>query len=505
MVSEPIALSLDIGTSSSRAILWDAQGREVLETGAQRHYQMHTTPDGGVEMPAEVLLAHVNECVDKALHAATLAGRAVDICAVGISTFWHSMLGIDGAGNAVTPVYSWADTRAAGAANALKERLDTGDIHTRTGCTIHPSYYPAKLTWLFSIPATRMLKVWRWVSPSEYLIGQWFGVEAIRVSMSMAAGTGLMLQEQQAWDVALCDALGVDPQLLSPIVDLDQPSFGLSAEYAARWPALKNRPFFPAVGDGACGNIGSGCLTTDRLAINLGTSGAIRAVWKQEPGEKYLPPPKGLWRYCVDAHRPIIGAAFSDGGHVFAWMARCLNLGGKTAAELDDLLYGMSPGAHGLTFLPYLAGERSMGWNPDAKATLSGLNLDTSPLDILRASMEAVALQFASAAQALQELFPSASQIVASGGALGQSRAWQQMFADSIGFPVTLAEEPEASSRGAALLALEAAGALRSIESAPARLGETIGPDPQAHNTYQEIMARQRRLYSAIYPTGNTR
>jgi gluconokinase len=497
--SEPLALSLDIGTSSCRALLWDAAGREAVDTSAQLHYSMHTTPDGGVEMPAEELLNQVNACIDRALDAAQSAGRVSDIAAIGVSTFWHSMLGIDKYGNAVTPIYSWADTRAAESAIALKNRLDSSEIHRRTGCTLHPSYYPARLTWLYSLPATASLKIWRWVSPSEYLLGQWFGVQAIDVSVSMASGTGLFMQESQTWDAELCAAIGLDPQLLSPIVDLDTPASGLLFEYATRWPALRDTPFFPAVGDGACGNIGSGCTNTHRLAINLGTSGAIRAVWNQVPGEAYAAPPTGLWRYRVDAHRPIIGAAFSDGGHVYSWMARSLNLAGMSPEMLDETLQQMQPGAHGLTFLPYLAGERSMGWNPEAKAGLFGLNLDTGPIDILRASMEAVALQFAAAAKSLQKMFPDATEIVASGGALGQSRAWQQMFADAIGYPLVLAAEPEASSRGAALLALQASGILHSTDDAPARSGKTVLPDAAAHQKYAEIQARQSALYEAIF------
>ena len=126
------------------------------------------------------------------------------------------------------------------------------------------------------------------------------------------------------------------------------------------------------------------------------------------------------------------------------------------------------------------------------------MNLDTSPVEVLRASMEAVALQFAQAAVKLRTLFPDANRIVGSGGALSHSPAWCKMFADAIGSPLTLAAEPEASSRGAALLALEAAGIIPSIIHAAARLGKTIEPDAKAHALYQEILERQQKVYEAM-------
>jgi gluconokinase len=494
MSDSPLTLTLDIGTSSTRALLWDTEGAEVEGVRAQTPYQMHTTPDGGVEMPAEEMLAHVGECLDQAL---ALAGdRAKAIRAVGISTFWHSLLGLDAGGEPITPIYSWADTRAADAARALRERLDEAAVHARTGCVIHPSYYPAKLVWLQEAQPELICRVARWVSPSEFLFARFFGPDACRVSVSMASGTGLMNQEQCRWDGETLAALGLPEEKLSPIVDLRASAQGLQEEFAARWPALRDVPFFPAVGDGACSNVGSGCVSPERFAINLGTSGAIRAIWEEPTPNAQRPTPPGLWRYRVDARRPILGAAFSDGGSVYAWMKRTLQL--PPDEELERRLAAMEPGAHGLSFLPFLSGERSLGWHPDARGALVGMNLDTHPVEMLRAAMEAVAMQFALAAERLRERFPQAREIIASGGALGPSPTWTQMFADALGQPVTLAAEPEASSRGAALLAMEAAGLIESVRAPEARLGPTFAPDASRHARYTEMQARQQRYYARL-------
>jgi gluconokinase len=553
MTDQPLALTLDIGTSSTRALLWDTAGREVEGVGAQTPYQMHTTDDGGVEMEAEALFTHVGACLDQALGQA--GDRAKAIRAVGMSTYWHALLGLDGNGAPLTPVYSWADTRSAAVARRLRADLDAHAIHARTGCVIHPSYYPAKLVWLRETRPDLFSRVARWVSPSEYLFGRLFGAEARRVSISMASGTGLFHQEHCVWDTETLAALQIPIETLSPIVDLKQSFQGLQGDLVGRWPTLQDVPFFPAVGDGACGNVGSGCVSPERFAINLGTSGAIRTVWEEKaegrgkreegregrektnsdspsPAERSegmrgvagrgsnrfepspcsgaggegpfsienrkskIENPPGLWRYRIDARRPIMGAAFSDGGHVYAWMARTLQL--PPAEALEQQIAAMEPGAHGMIFLPFLAGERSMGWNPDARASLVGMNLDTSPVEIVRAAMEAVALRFALAAQALRGVFPQAREIVASGGALGHSPAWTQIFADALGKPVIMAAEAEASSRGAGLLAMEAAGLIDRTEEAQARLGRAFLPDEARHARYVEMLTHQQHLYDLL-------
>lgn len=485
----PLCLSLDIGTSSTRALLWDETGRELPGVRAQVQYAMRTTPDGGVEIDAAELVDHAAACLDAVL--AQAADRSGEIKACGISTFWHSLLGIDAAGEPITPILSWADNRSASAARELRQRSDPVAAHRRTGCALHPSYYPAKLLWLRETRPDAYRRADRWISPSEFLFLRLFGKVGLRVSLSMASGTGLLNQQTCAWDSETLALIDLSEDGLSPICDLDEAMSGLSTPYRARWPALRDTQFFPAVGDGACGNVGSGCESPERLAINLGTSGAIRVVWDEQAVGRSPDAPVGLWRYRVDRRRPVMGAAFSDGGNVFAWMDTALKL--PPVEELEREIGAAEPGAHGLAFLPFLAGERSMGWNPDARATLTGMNLATRPIDIAQAGMEAVALRFALAAAALRDAFPEARQIVASGGALGASPVWTQMFADALGQPVTQAAEPEASSRGAALLAMEAA-AMLNAGSAAARLGATIEPRADRHARYMELLARQQDL-----------
>lgn len=492
-------LTLDIGTSSVRALFWNSLGQEITADRVQIPYRMHTTPDGGVELPAPQLLQLVTDCLDQALSNSST--HPASLRAVGVTTFWHSLLGLDTDGKPITPLYSWADNRSAPAARRLRDTLDEQAIHARTGCMLHPSYYPAKLCWLRETQPDTFYRVAHWVSPAEYLFGELFGEEARQVSVSMASGTGLFNQSACEWDSQTLEALDLSPTLFSALTDLRDCPRGLAAPFAQRWPSLSETPFLPAVGDGACGNVGSGCLTPERFAINLGTSGAIRALWSESrsapASEKGVASPPGLWRYRVDRKRPAMGAAFSDGGHVYAYMQRTLQL--PDQGELEPTLAAMTPGAHGLTFLPFLAGERSLGWNPDSRAAILGMNLDTSPLEIVRCAMEAVALQFTEAAARLRTVFPEQKEIIASGGAFGHLPFWAQMFADALGQPVTLTQESEATSRGAALLAMEAVGMIASPADLPPKLGETYEPNDAHYTVYLELLAHQNALYEKLF------
>jgi gluconokinase len=303
----------------------------------------------------------------------------------------------------------------------------------------------------------------------------------------MASGTGLIDQKTARWDVEAMAAAEVDEQRLFPLCDRTEPRHGLRAPWASRWPALRTASWFPAVGDGAASNVGSDCVDPTRIALNVGTSAALRVVTRDQP-----PPPRGLWRYRVDRKHAIVGGATSEGGNIYAWCRRVLRLGSDE--EIEAALAALPPDGHGLTILPHLAGERAPGWRDGRRGAISGLRLDTSGIEIVRAGLESVALRLAAVYDLLAPCASAGHAIVASGAALGHSRAWTQIIADAIGRPITYSVDPEATSRGAALLALEALRVLPDLSSASLATGETFVPNTAHHIRYREALERQRRL-----------
>jgi len=482
-VNDSFIVSLDVGSSSVRALLFDAEARQVEGYGAQLAYQAETTPDGGVEMNPDKLAQHTIDCLDelhRQVHAAGLR-----IAAVAGSAFWHSFLGVDAAGKPTLPLLHLLDTRAA------SEVAHVPEAHARTGCVAHPSYWPAKLLWLHKNRPTQFAATRRWVSFPEYLFQKLLGQGG--ASVSMVSGSGLWDQNRNDYDDQMLAALPIDRAHLAAPEKMDEPERGLLPEYRAMWPAFADAPWFPALGDGACNNLGSGCIAPDRFALMVGTTGAMRVVI-QAPR---IDIPPDLWCYRVDRRRFVAGGALSNGGNVYAWMRHTLVLPDNAEARLE----AAAPGDHGLTILPFLTGERSPYWRADLRGVVTGLSLATEPFDILRAALESVALRFRAIYQLIAPSFGTPTEVIASGGALLHSPAWTQMMADALGRPVRACTEPEASCRGAALWALERTGAIENLGALPASTGAVFSPRAEYEPVYDRLLSEQTRVFTKLFET----
>jgi gluconokinase len=480
----PVLLSIDIGTSGVRAALFDERGNEV--PGTQARSKAMGASDFA-ERDADVLVDEVVKTIDELFTFESC--RAGQIELIAVSAFWHSLIGIDAAGVPTTPLLTWADTRGAQFAKNLRAQFDESEIHSRTGCRFHASYWPAKLQWLKHERADAFRTTRRWLGFAEYLCLRLFGETATTVSM--ASATGLFNQRSCDWDRSFADALEIPHDTLPEIkTRLNSP---LSDTFATRWPALANARLVTIVGDGAANNVGAGCSTKGKIALMIGTSGAMRVAFAGEPPQLLAP---SLWSYRLCDRRVIAGGALSDGGGLLQWFLNSLDVKMET---LHEEIAALEPDAHGLTVLPFWSGERSTGWSADARGGIFGLRQQTTPAEIVRAVLESIAYRFALIARDLDALAPEAT-IVASGNALRSSPVWLQIMADVLGRPLMFGGTPEASSRGAALLALEAVGKIGSIEKDSIAVEQVFEPDMARHDRYQHGLARQEELYERLLP-----
>jgi gluconokinase len=431
-------LAIDVGTSSVRAQIFDADAQE--REPAQRKYAGEDDPSRIVEL--------VREAVDE-------AAGSEDYDAAGGSCFGHSLVALDERGRPLTPILGWRDTRSADAAERLSERIDADAVHARTGCHVHTSYWPAKVAWL----AEQSVRAAKFVGFSEYLYAQMLGRD-MPISTSLASATGLFDLHARAWDQELLATLGVDAEQLPEISDAS----------VEGW--------YPALLDGACSNLGAGCVTRERAALMVGTSGAFRTVYETE--QPHARP--GLFIHWIDERRVVEGGSLSDGGSLVHWLDEMLEDAGGSLADRD-------PDTHGLTFLALLGGERSPGWHQHAKGAVEGLTFQTTPLDIRQAALEGVAFTFA----AIADLMPEVNEVVATGGSLLNDADWLQIMADALGRPVTASDVKEASLRGAAVVVLERLG-----ESPPSgAVGRVVEPRLERADAYRAARERHRQLYEA--------
>jgi gluconokinase len=410
-------LALDIGSSSVRAQRFD----DTAEPAGELRQEKYDTNDA----------SDVAQLVRKVLD-----GDEPD----GVSCFGHSLLALDAKGKPLTPILGWRDTRSADAAEWLCRRLDAEAVHARTGGFLHPSFWPAKLAWLAQSEPDVFRDAARFVSFADYALG------SDLTSTSIASGTGLLNLTTNDWDAELLEALGLDADRLPGIGDV------------------------PVVIDGACSNLGAGCIGPTRAALMIGTSGAVRVLYETE-----RPQPKpGLFLYRLDPHRVVEGGALSDGGNLHHWLEQTLAEGGSARRE------------HGLTFLPFLGGERSTGWDADATGTIHGLTFETTPADIRQAALEGVGFRFA----AILDLLPDVEEVVATGGALFKDDEWVQVIADALARPVIRSAVEEASLRGAAVAVLDKPSA--------APLGDTFHPREERAEAYRSARERQAWLYQVL-------
>ena len=495
----PLTLAIDAGTSSVRALAFDRDGNAISASEEQIPYDIDTTPDGGATFPAKRLFNLLVRAVDGCL--ARLGEEAPEIAAVGTTSFWHSLLGLDDAGEPLTPIYYWADTRSGAEAAALRQTLDAAAIWQRTGCRLHPSYWPAKLRWLRKTDPTTFRRVAHWVSFPEYALGRLCTPNASAVTICMASGTGLLDVHALVWDEEILDLCGIAAGSLSPLVDLGPPAC-LRAGFARRWPALAGAAWFPALGDGACANIGSGAIGPSCVALTVGTSAAMRLILPRAPGTGWEVPP-GLWAYRLDRQRAVLGGALSNGGNLLRWIWETTGTGRDSAAMAAAA--ALPPDATGLTLLPFLAGERSPGWYHDAHGVFAGVTLATEPRHLIRAGMEAVAYRLAAIYEALAPLASPAHAIVASGGAILGMPAWLQITADVLGHDL-LAIDPsdETTARGAALVAAAEVGLIPALDDDPEIIvGATrFVADAGAHAAYRAGRERQARLERVLVQAG---
>ncbi len=482
-------LVLDIGTSSVRAALYDTRGDVLPETMVKNERQLTATEDGGAEINAAEAFTQIEKAIDDVLAKSTkIEGEITHVAA---SSFWHSLVGVDKNGKPTTSVFGWADTRSTKYVADLRRKFDESAVHNRTGARFHSSFWTAKLLWLRKDFPKIFEKTDKWLSFSDYAALNFFG-ETL-TSVSMASATGIYNLRTNDWDTELIKFLKLKPANLPAIVAEDSQTFRLNSKYQKRWERLKNAEWFLAIGDGASNNIGAGCVTKGKAALMIGTSGAMRVAYAGDVPSKI---PNGLWCYRIDRKRIIIGGALSDGGGLYRWLKDNLKLNGADD-EIESEIEKRIPDAHGLTFLPFLAGERGTGYHETAHGAVIGLKSATDTIDIVQAALESVAYRFAEIYDQLNKV-AKIKETIASGGALRESPVWTQLISDVLAHNLSLPDVREASSRGAVLLALEAIGAIESIEKQETPKGREFTFDKKRHAIYRKARERHEKFYKLI-------
>ena len=471
-----LVLALDVGSTSAKAQVYDSLGRAVGPLVRR------PTPfgDDGTADP-EAVGSAADAVVDEAV---TRLNERPD--AVAVACAWHALVGLDKNGVPTTRISTWYDTRAGAAAAELRRRVcDAEALRQRTGAPLHPSFPPARVLWLSRHDPAAFAATARWCSLGELLERRWFG-PGVGPSPSMASATGFYDQKSGHWDTELPEVVGIAPASLAAVDP--EPRRGLTAEYRGRWRPLRGLPWLPALGDGACAVVGSGCAVPRRAALTVGTSAAVR-ILSASTASPDRPLTTALFRYLLDHRRPVVGGARSNAGNLVDWARWVLRI--DAADPVAAVTDGRRPGGHGLEAQASLAGERSPDWPIEARGRVAGMRTDTGPLDILQAFVEDAAMGIAATVDALEE-WAGPFDVVLSGGA-SAAAGWRRLLSDAMARPVVRTAVDEASARGAALVAAEALGGLDPSAVLPVD-AEVTRPDPERAEAFAHLRPLRRAV-----------
>ncbi|MEV6519047.1 FGGY family carbohydrate kinase [Micromonospora chalcea] len=431
-------LALDLGTSSVRGLVLDADAVPRPGALARRRVHLVTGDDGTGTLDGPAYLACLVECLDEL----AAGGHLRDVDLVATSAQWHSVLPLAADGTASGPVLTWLDTRPEPLAGAAGP-ADPADFHRRTGTWWHRCYWSVRLPWLRAHGERNA----RFTGLAEYVLGALLG--EVPMSMSMASGTGLLDLRRLDWDPEACELAGVRPDRLLRLAP-DGWHGRLNAAYARRWPGLAGARWAPPVGDGAAASVGSGCVDPTRAAVTVGTSAAVRMMQAVPAGAEPPPLPEQLWRYRVDHNHVVTGAAYSSGGNLFAWANRELRLPEGAALEA-----ALRRTAGSVRANPRLGGDRPPGTAPAGSGELRGLSFGTTAVDVLAGLMRGLCRLVADDLALLEGGVGEPMAVVLGGGALTASPWWRAAFADVLApREVRWQRNPEIGASGAALVAL---------------------------------------------------
>lgn len=475
-MASPCVLVADVGSSSLRVLLFDTKGEPVPGCRSERRYSFSN--EGTID--AQTLRHALESCLDETLKKCD--GKP--IIAFGMATFAGNLLAVDERNQPLTPLYTYADTRSQAHVPALMEHVSEPTIHHLTGCRLHSAYHPARWCWLRAKTPQIFHQAHAWLDFATYCYRTWFR-DDVPMSYSLASWSGVMNRFNLTWEQSYLDLLGISPRQLPTLADYHRTQTGLAGTYRERWRALADLPFYLGIGDGAGANIGSIVDREDTPVLTIGTTGAIRII---SPDAVDLP--MGLWSYRVDARRHLVGGATTEGGNIFRWARQTLQL---PSGDLDAMLSELVPARHNLTVLPLLGGERSPNYHASAKGTIHGITLSTTPLQILQALFEAVALRLH---LILDSLPPTShTSILAGGGALHASSAWVQILADVFQRPIHPVTQTEPTARGVALLITEHLG----FERPTGTHAKPVLPRPEYAEIYAQLRQKQKLLYDSFY------
>ena len=491
-------IGVDIGTTSTKSVLFDA-ANNAIEQYTVGYPLNAPTKGAAVQNPDKIFYA-VIETVKQVVNRSEI--KPSDILCLSFSAAMHSLIVVDDRAKPLTPSLTWADSRSASYAERLKQEYNGHEIYARTGTPIHPMSPLVKLMWLRENYVELWQQAAKFISIKEYVFWQLF--QEYVVDYSIASATGLFNFNSLDWDKEALSIVGIKTSQLSQLVPTTHILRSMESKYAKEMGVAVDTPIVIGANDGVLSNLGLNAIAPGKVAITMGTSGAVRTTLKKPQTD-----PQGrLFCYALTENYWIVGGAVNNGGIVLRWLKEQLAGAEANTAKLlqqdpYDIITAIAksipPGSEGLIFHPYLTGERSPLWDANARGSFFGLGLHHNKAHLIRAVLEGVIYNLYSVFQAVEAISGNVKSISAAGG-FARSPLWCQMLADICDREINIPKSYESSGLGAAILGQYALGEISDLSIFQLVDSSNSIYKPIAANTakYQQILPIYSRLVDSF-------
>lgn len=501
-MSESLIVAHDLGTTGNKASLYDADG--VVRASAFFGYDTEYPRPGWAEQDPEDWWRAVCTSTRELLAAARVSAR--NVACIAFSGQMMGCVPVDRHARPLRNALIWADQRAVGEAQAIIDAVGWEQAYRITGHRASPSYSGAKILWVRNHQPDIFAQTHKFLHAKDFVVARLTG--KFVTDYSDASGMNLYDLECRDWSAAILDAIHLTPEVLPELHASTDVVGAVTPQAAGETGLAEGTPVVIGGGDGCCAATGAGVVREGSAYNYVGSSSWI-AMATRSP--IYDPTMRTFtWAHLVPGMFSPCGTMQAAGGS-YQWLRDNLGQPEKAAAaalglsayELLNLqAEGSPPGAHGLLFLPYLLGERSPRWNPDARGAFLGLTMRHTRADMLRAGLEGITLNLRVILEAFREqgAAPDAIRVIG-GGARG--RLWRQIMADIYGVPVSRpALLEEATSLGAAIAGGVGVGIFSDFSVAERLVTtvETCKPVAEHKQAYDRLYELFNRAYAAFEP-----
>jgi xylulokinase len=469
-----VLIGLDVGTTAVKALAVADDGEVVARREVS--YPLSTPRPGWSEQDPEDWWRATEQALE-GLGVREPAG-------IGLSGQMHGLVALDAQDRVIRPAILWNDQRTAAECAEIEQRVGFERLVELTGNRALTGFTAPKLLWLRRHEPQNYARIAHVLLPKDYVRLRLCGERAIDVAD--ASGTLLFDVARRRWSDEVVAALEVDPAWLPPALE--------SPDVSCTTP--DGVPVAAGAGDQAAGAIGVGVVRPGPLSVALGTSGVVFTAL-----DAYAHDPQArVHAFChaVPGAWHAMGVMLSAAGSL-RWL-RDVAAPGVDFGPLVEEAAAWDPGAEGLTFLPYLAGERTPHADPDARGAFTGLSVRHDRGALVRAVLEGVAFGLRDSLDLVAALGAEPERGRVSGGG-ARSELWLQIIASVLELPLERLTVEEGAAYGAAVLGGVAGGVFEDAEEAVAACVHTRGqvePVPEWIEPYRELVGRYRKLYPAL-------